>query len=122
MSTYTNAFAFTQLCGVLCAPWNGLILDRHKRGKAHLPEGNRPRPREPTLGTQHGGCPCCAHVAGGHRGGALAPVLLGDKSASALTQLGLGVGPHSPLTLLYQGIWPQCVLTRSIQGCVFSMS
>nr|XP_025038117.1 LOW QUALITY PROTEIN: solute carrier family 43 member 3 [Pelodiscus sinensis] len=33
MSTYTNAFAFTQLCGVLCAPWNGLILDRHKRGK-----------------------------------------------------------------------------------------
>uniref|UniRef100_K7FFV2 Solute carrier family 43 member 3 n=1 Tax=Pelodiscus sinensis TaxID=13735 RepID=K7FFV2_PELSI len=33
VSTYTNAFAFTQLCGVLCAPWNGLILDRHKRGK-----------------------------------------------------------------------------------------
>ncbi|NWX78852.1 S43A3 protein, partial [Alca torda] len=32
VSTYTNAFAFTQLCGVLCAPWNGLILDRHKRG------------------------------------------------------------------------------------------
>ncbi|XP_019370062.1 PREDICTED: solute carrier family 43 member 3 isoform X1 [Gavialis gangeticus] len=31
VSTYTNAFAFTQLCGVLCAPWNGLILDRHKR-------------------------------------------------------------------------------------------
>ncbi|XP_035405860.1 equilibrative nucleobase transporter 1 [Cygnus atratus] len=41
VSTYTNAFAFTQLCGVLCAPWNGLILDRHKRGKAHLPEGAR---------------------------------------------------------------------------------
>ncbi|NXC43778.1 S43A3 protein, partial [Penelope pileata] len=41
VSTYTNAFAFTQLCGVLCAPWNGLILDRHKRGKASRPEGNR---------------------------------------------------------------------------------
>ncbi|XP_053881157.1 equilibrative nucleobase transporter 1-like [Malaclemys terrapin pileata] len=34
VSTYTNAFAFTQLCGVLCAPWNGLILDRHKRGRS----------------------------------------------------------------------------------------
>ncbi|XP_061465607.1 equilibrative nucleobase transporter 1 isoform X2 [Rhineura floridana] len=33
VSSYTNAFAFTQLCGVLCAPWNGLILDRHKRGR-----------------------------------------------------------------------------------------
>ncbi|XP_015267572.1 PREDICTED: solute carrier family 43 member 3 [Gekko japonicus] len=33
VSSYTNAFAFTQLCGVLCAPWNGLILDRHKHGK-----------------------------------------------------------------------------------------
>ncbi|XP_064369340.1 equilibrative nucleobase transporter 1 isoform X1 [Dromaius novaehollandiae] len=31
VSTYTDAFAFAQLCGVLCAPWNGLILDRHKR-------------------------------------------------------------------------------------------
>ncbi|NXL07593.1 S43A3 protein, partial [Mesembrinibis cayennensis] len=41
VSTYTNAFAFTQLCGVLCAPWNGLILDRHKRGKNPRPEGNR---------------------------------------------------------------------------------
>ncbi|NWU35802.1 S43A3 protein, partial [Hylia prasina] len=40
VSTYTNAFAFTQLCGVLCAPWNGLILDRHKRGKGARPEGN----------------------------------------------------------------------------------
>ncbi|XP_072239839.1 equilibrative nucleobase transporter 1-like [Leuresthes tenuis] len=29
-SEYTNAFAVAQLCGVLCAPWNGLILDRHK--------------------------------------------------------------------------------------------
>lgn len=36
VSTYTNAFAITQLCGVLCAPWNGLIMDRHKG-----------RPREP---------------------------------------------------------------------------
>ncbi|KAF7236024.1 Solute carrier family 43 member 3 [Varanus komodoensis] len=31
VSVYTNAFALTQLCGILCAPWNGLILDRHKR-------------------------------------------------------------------------------------------
>ncbi|NXH23196.1 S43A3 protein, partial [Bucco capensis] len=39
VSTYTNAFAFTQLCGVLCAPWNGLILDRHKRGRTSRPNG-----------------------------------------------------------------------------------
>ncbi|XP_053361455.1 solute carrier family 43 member 3b [Clarias gariepinus] len=32
VSKYTNAFAFTQLCGILCAPWNGLIMDRN-RGK-----------------------------------------------------------------------------------------
>lgn len=31
VSQYTNAFALTQLCGVLCAPWNGLIMDRHKK-------------------------------------------------------------------------------------------
>lgn len=31
VSKYINAFAITQLCGVLCAPWNGLIMDRHKR-------------------------------------------------------------------------------------------
>lgn len=30
VSQYINAFAVTQLCGVLCAPWNGLIMDRHK--------------------------------------------------------------------------------------------
>lgn len=30
VSKYTNAFAFTQLCGILCAPWNGLIMDRNK--------------------------------------------------------------------------------------------
>ncbi|KAM4621771.1 solute carrier family 43 member 3b isoform 1-T2 [Polymixia lowei] len=30
VSQYTNAFAVTQLCGILCAPWNGLIIDRHK--------------------------------------------------------------------------------------------
>lgn len=30
VSKYINAFAITQLCGVLCAPWNGLIMDRHK--------------------------------------------------------------------------------------------
>ncbi|NXN14537.1 S43A3 protein, partial [Indicator maculatus] len=39
VSTYTNAFAFTQLCGVLCAPWNGLILDWHKRGRTPHPDG-----------------------------------------------------------------------------------
>ncbi|XP_071664747.1 equilibrative nucleobase transporter 1 isoform X3 [Patagioenas fasciata] len=42
VSTYTNAFAVTQLCGVLCAPWNGFILDRHKRGKTPRPEGAEP--------------------------------------------------------------------------------
>nr|XP_020450518.1 solute carrier family 43 member 3 isoform X2 [Monopterus albus] len=31
VSQYINAFAITQLCGVLCAPWNGLIMDRLKR-------------------------------------------------------------------------------------------
>ncbi|XP_047434486.1 equilibrative nucleobase transporter 1-like [Mugil cephalus] len=36
VSQYTNAFAMTQLFGVLCAPWNGLILDRHK-GKPLAP-------------------------------------------------------------------------------------
>ncbi|KAL2088294.1 hypothetical protein ACEWY4_015193 [Coilia grayii] len=36
VSTYTNAFAITQLCGVLCAPWNGLLMDRHK-GHARKP-------------------------------------------------------------------------------------
>nr|XP_046259341.1 solute carrier family 43 member 3a [Scatophagus argus] len=36
VSQYTNAFAMTQLCGVLCAPWNGLIMDRHK-GKPLAP-------------------------------------------------------------------------------------
>ncbi|XP_072295831.1 equilibrative nucleobase transporter 1-like [Eucyclogobius newberryi] len=30
VSQYINAFAVTQMCGVLCAPWNGLIMDRHK--------------------------------------------------------------------------------------------
>ncbi|XP_048826564.1 solute carrier family 43 member 3b [Brienomyrus brachyistius] len=36
VSKYTNAFAFTQLCGILCAPWNGLIMDRNK-GKPRAP-------------------------------------------------------------------------------------
>ncbi|XP_036966227.1 solute carrier family 43 member 3a isoform X1 [Acanthopagrus latus] len=36
VSQYINAFAMTQLCGVLCAPWNGLIMDRHK-GKPLAP-------------------------------------------------------------------------------------
>lgn len=39
VSRYTNAFAITQMCGVLCAPWNGLIMDRHK-GKPRAP-GNK---------------------------------------------------------------------------------
>ncbi|KAG9332273.1 hypothetical protein JZ751_015434 [Albula glossodonta] len=30
VSRYTNAFAFTQMCGVLCAPWNGVLMDRNK--------------------------------------------------------------------------------------------
>uniref|UniRef100_A0A8C3AQV6 Solute carrier family 43 member 3 n=1 Tax=Cyclopterus lumpus TaxID=8103 RepID=A0A8C3AQV6_CYCLU len=30
VSHYTNVFAVTQLCGMLCAPWNGLIMDRLK--------------------------------------------------------------------------------------------
>ncbi|XP_061100871.1 equilibrative nucleobase transporter 1-like isoform X2 [Conger conger] len=36
VSRYTNAFAIAQLCGVLCAPWNGLIMDRNK-GKQRAP-------------------------------------------------------------------------------------
>lgn len=56
MSIYTNAFAFTQLCGVLCAPWNGLILDCHKRNKAHRAEGNCPYPPIPLLA--HWSCKC----------------------------------------------------------------
>uniref|UniRef100_A0A096M9Q5 Solute carrier family 43 member 3b n=1 Tax=Poecilia formosa TaxID=48698 RepID=A0A096M9Q5_POEFO len=39
VSRYTNAFAITQLCGVLCAPWNGLIMDRHK-GKPRAEDEN----------------------------------------------------------------------------------
>ncbi|XP_056407611.1 equilibrative nucleobase transporter 1, partial [Hyla sarda] len=31
VSKYTNVFAISQFFGVLCAPWNGLIMDRHKR-------------------------------------------------------------------------------------------
>ncbi|XP_041029832.1 solute carrier family 43 member 3-like [Carcharodon carcharias] len=31
VSRFTNAFALTQMCSVFCAPWNGLIMDRHKR-------------------------------------------------------------------------------------------
>ncbi|XP_075073314.1 equilibrative nucleobase transporter 1-like isoform X2 [Mixophyes fleayi] len=30
VSKYTNVFAVSQFFGVLCAPWNGLIMDRHK--------------------------------------------------------------------------------------------
>uniref|UniRef100_A0A3Q2Z902 Solute carrier family 43 member 3b n=1 Tax=Hippocampus comes TaxID=109280 RepID=A0A3Q2Z902_HIPCM len=31
VSQYINAFAFCQMCGLLVAPINGLIMDRHKR-------------------------------------------------------------------------------------------
>ncbi|XP_028618855.1 solute carrier family 43 member 3 [Grammomys surdaster] len=31
VSAYTNAFAITQFFGVLCAPWNGLLIDRLKQ-------------------------------------------------------------------------------------------
>ncbi|XP_031226723.1 solute carrier family 43 member 3 [Mastomys coucha] len=31
VSTYTNAFAITQFFGVLCAPWNGLLMDHLKQ-------------------------------------------------------------------------------------------
>ncbi|XP_061542546.1 equilibrative nucleobase transporter 1-like [Phycodurus eques] len=31
VSQYINAFAFTQMCGLLVGPINGCILDRHKR-------------------------------------------------------------------------------------------
>ncbi|KAJ8373421.1 hypothetical protein AAFF_G00265480 [Aldrovandia affinis] len=36
VSSYTNAFAFTQLCGILCSPLNGLIIGRNK-GKPRAP-------------------------------------------------------------------------------------
>ncbi|XP_041065193.1 solute carrier family 43 member 3-like [Carcharodon carcharias] len=36
VSRFTNAFAFTQLCGLLFSPFNGLIMDRNKR-KANSP-------------------------------------------------------------------------------------
>ncbi|XP_061076015.1 equilibrative nucleobase transporter 1-like isoform X2 [Conger conger] len=44
VSHYTNIFAYIQLCGILCAPLNGLIIDRFK-GKQWAPgeteeEGN----------------------------------------------------------------------------------
>nr|XP_023510654.1 LOW QUALITY PROTEIN: solute carrier family 43 member 3-like [Equus caballus] len=31
VSIYTNAFAITQFFGVLCAPWNGLLMDQLKQ-------------------------------------------------------------------------------------------
>nr|KAF6325718.1 solute carrier family 43 member 3 [Myotis myotis] len=31
ISSYTNAFAITQFFGMLCAPWNGLLMDRLKQ-------------------------------------------------------------------------------------------
>ncbi|XP_038657051.1 solute carrier family 43 member 3-like, partial [Scyliorhinus canicula] len=31
VSRLLNAFAITQICSIILAPWNGLIMDRHKR-------------------------------------------------------------------------------------------
>ncbi|XP_032905442.1 solute carrier family 43 member 3-like [Amblyraja radiata] len=39
VSKFTNAFAITQLCSILSAPWNGLILDRHKLRARPLESG-----------------------------------------------------------------------------------
>ncbi|XP_061099597.1 equilibrative nucleobase transporter 1-like [Conger conger] len=36
VNRYTDAFAIVQLCGALCAPWNGRIMDRNK-GKQRAP-------------------------------------------------------------------------------------
>ncbi|XP_069765950.1 equilibrative nucleobase transporter 1-like isoform X2 [Narcine bancroftii] len=36
VSRFTNAFAFIQFCGILFAPWNGLILDRRRRRSKRL--------------------------------------------------------------------------------------
>ncbi|CAN9510811.1 unnamed protein product [Ophioblennius macclurei] len=41
VSHYTNAFAFTQLCSLLFAPINGLIMDRHKHRKLAPGESKR---------------------------------------------------------------------------------
>uniref|UniRef100_H3D477 Solute carrier family 43 member 3a n=1 Tax=Tetraodon nigroviridis TaxID=99883 RepID=H3D477_TETNG len=41
VSRYTNAFAVAQLCGVLFAPWNGILMDRHK-GRAPGPGNATP--------------------------------------------------------------------------------
>uniref|UniRef100_A0A673AFZ4 Solute carrier family 43 member 3 n=1 Tax=Sphaeramia orbicularis TaxID=375764 RepID=A0A673AFZ4_9TELE len=38
VSHYTTVFGITQLCGLLFAPWNGLIMDRHK-GKPPTAQG-----------------------------------------------------------------------------------
>ena len=55
VSTYTNAFAVTQFFGVLCAPWNGLLMDRLKHkyqeeakrtGEPCTPEGQGASVRE----------------------------------------------------------------------------
>nr|XP_031302882.1 solute carrier family 43 member 3 [Camelus dromedarius] len=62
VSTYTNAFAITQFFGVLCAPWNGLLMDRLKQkyqeearmtGETWAPEGQ---------GTKKGESFVCLHV------------------------------------------------------------
>lgn len=62
VSQYTNAFAVTQLCGVLCAPWNGIIMDRHK-GKALdpgtssglPPPSSQPQPLTPFVSNRRDG-------------------------------------------------------------------
>lgn len=69
VSQYTNAFAITQLCGVLCAPWNGLIMDRHK-GKKLQPGKYTPVVHVPSLCFQLwflDPCPLCRRNGAGGR-------------------------------------------------------
>uniref|UniRef100_A0A8B9PBH2 Solute carrier family 43 member 3 n=1 Tax=Apteryx owenii TaxID=8824 RepID=A0A8B9PBH2_APTOW len=96
VSAYTNAFAFAQLCGVLCAPWNGLILDRHKRGKA--PRAHGAQPLLPLRGQRrlpgHRVPPAALREAlrAGH-----GPVGAGGPAAVPLLRPGAGAAPGEPL-------------------------
>ncbi|XP_078286555.1 equilibrative nucleobase transporter 1-like [Rhinoraja longicauda] len=36
VSKFTNSYGIIQLFAIVCAPWNGLIFDRHKRGNQRL--------------------------------------------------------------------------------------
>lgn len=51
VSSYTNAFAITQFFGVVCAPWNGLLMDRlkekYQKEARKTGETWLPRVREP---------------------------------------------------------------------------